>query len=100
MRVLQRVKQILEITEKEINDSADIFSNKEMIELLEYKKDCIDNIIFWAKAEISEEEREMRLIWEGQSLFEFIANKINNRIDECYNEDEGEAEQGNQELNR
>lgn len=89
MQVIQRVKTILEITEKEINNSTDLFSDEEMIELLEYKKDCIDSIIFWAKAEISEEERDMRLIWEGQSLFEFIANKINNKIDECY-QDEAE----------
>jgi|SaaInlV_125m_DNA_1040241.scaffolds.fasta_scaffold43906_3 hypothetical protein len=84
MKVIERLKTILEITEREINDSSEIFSDEEMIELLEYKKDCIDSIIFWAKAEINEEEREMRLMWEGQTLFEFIANKINNRIDECY----------------
>lgn len=89
MKVIERLKTILQITEKEINDSAELFSDEEIVELLEYKKDCIDSIIFWAKAEISEEEREMRLIWEGQSLFEFIANKINNKIDECY-QDEAE----------
>ena len=87
---MQGVSNIMESLEQEHKR---YFSNEEELELLKYKKSFIDNCIFWANAEISDEEKRKRIRWEYHNMFTNLSNIINKNveqweeIDDEYNQD-------------
>lgn len=79
----QRMQGVSQIMTDLEHEHKRFFSNKEELELLNYKQNFCESCIFWAEAEgVSDEEKETRIRWEYNNMFDKLTNLINNNVEE------------------
>jgi hypothetical protein len=62
------------------------FSNEEELQLLNYKKNFVDSILFWSESkEMNEEEKMNRIRWEYNNMFDLLCKIIDKNVEEWDN---------------
>ena len=77
---MEKVSQVMTDLEAEHQR---FFSEDEKIQLLEYKKNFVESIIFWTESNnTSVEERTNRIRWEYNNMFDLLCRLIDKNVED------------------
>jgi hypothetical protein len=90
---MEEISQIMTELEEEHKK---FFSTDEQVELLNYKHNFIESCLFWNNDNnngMSNKEKEVRIRWEYNNMFDKLVKIIDNNVEEWENLDDHKNEE-------